>query len=224
MEKVLLASESKDFLNSNALLLKERGFQLFTSTTAAEALDLHKEHQFNLILADSELEEMSGSALCSLIRKGENSPQVPVILICNEISGSMQKIEQSGANAMLLKPIDQLQLLETIGRYIGLQLGRSKRVVVKVIVISKKRNLEFVCFSRDISSTGILIETEQELDLGIGIICQFALPGTHMIETEGDVVRSMNAPESGHFYGIKFVNLSMLNRRVIDSFIDSNPD
>lgn len=224
MKRVLLATANKDFLNNTAAILKERGFQFFTSTTATEALSLHKELQFDLILANSELEDMSGSRFCSLIRKGENSPQVPVILICNEISGSIQKVEESGANAMLIKPIDQIQLLETIGRYTDLQLGRSKRVVVKVIVISKKLNLDFVCFSRNISSTGILIETEQELDLGVRIICQFALPGTHMIRTEGDVVRSMKGAECEHLYGIKFLALPLLNRRIIDSFIDSIPD
>jgi CheY-like chemotaxis protein len=224
MKKVLLASANREFLCSNAGLLKDRGFQLITSTTAAEALDLHKEQQFDLIIADSELEEMSGSALCSLIRKGEDSPQVKVILICNEIVGSMQKIEDCGANAMLLRPVDQLHLLETIGRYTGLPLGRSKRVVVKVIVISKKRNLEFVCFSHNISITGILIETEQELELGSRIICQFALPGTHMIETEGDVARSLKAAECGPLYGIRFANLSLLNRRKIDNFIASSPE
>lgn len=224
MEKVLLASENKNFLNSYAALLKERGFQLFISTSGAESLDLHKEHHFDLILADSELEDMNGSTFCSLIRKGMNSPQVPLILICNEFSGSMQKVEQSGANAMLIKPIDQMQLLETIGRFTGLQLGRSKRVVVKVIVISREHNLEFVCFSRDISSTGILIETEQQLDLGIRITCQFALPGTYRIETEGDIVRSVHPPECEHLYGIKFINLSLMNRRIIDSYIASSQD
>jgi len=224
MKKVLLASEDNDFLHKKATLLKERAFQLFTSTSGAEALKLHGEHQFDLILTDIELEDISGSTFCSLIRKGEISPLVPVILICNEFSGSMQRIDQSGANAMLLKPIDQIHLLETIGRYTGLQLGRSKRVVVQVMVISKEHDLEFVCFSHNISSTGILIETEHELNLGIRIICQFALPGTYRIETEGDVVRSIKYTDCGNLYGIKFIDLPPLKQRIIDGYIASTSD
>lgn len=223
MKKVLLASENNELIDQNANLLKERGFQLFTATSAAESLRLHGEHQFDLILADLELEDMSGSAFCTRIREGTIAPEVPIVLICNELYGSMRLIVESGANAMLLKPIDKMQLLETVGRLIGLPLGRSRRVVLKVFVVSREHNLEFVCFSHDISITGILIETGQELDLGIRIRCQFALPGMHIIETEGEVVRSIIIPEGENLYGIKFVELSVLNHRIISNYIDSIP-
>lgn len=223
MKKVLLASDSVEFLNQNTKLLQERGFQLFTSTTAAESLKLHGELQFDLILADLELEDMSGNDFCTRIREGTTAPLVPVILICNELSGSMRRIVESGANAMLLKPVDQMQLLETVGRFTGLPLGRSRRVVLKVIVISREREWEFVCFSHDISSTGILIETEHMLDLGIRIVCQFALPGMPMIETKGEVVRSLVAQEGRHLYGIRFIELTVLNHRMIDNYIASIP-
>ena len=221
MKKVLLTSADRDFLDSNTILLKERNFEFFTATSGAKAFKLHEEHHFDLILADLELEDMSGSVFCFLLRKEENSIHVPVILICDELSGSMENIDKSGANAMLLKPIDQIQLLETIGRFTGLQLGRSKRVVLKVIVISKEFNLEFVCFSHDISYTGILIETEHEFNLGNRIICQFTLPNTYTIKTKENIARDIKAPESTHLYGVKFIDLSVSARRLIESYINS---
>lgn len=222
MKKVLLASASKVFLKRNTNLMMRRGFRLFSVTTGAEALKLNKEYQFDLILADLKLEDMGGSTLCSLVRKDENSRNVPVILFCHNIPGSIERIEQSSASAMLIKPIDPIKLLETVGSYLDLQLGRSKRVVLHVKVVSKKLGLEFFCFSHDISNTGILLETEFQLALGSRIVCQFNLPGSCQIEIEGEITRCMSALECENLYGVKFIDLPLSARRAIDDYINSN--
>jgi len=221
MKKVLLASSSKVFLKRNTSLLMGRGFHLFTATTGAEALSLNKENVFDLILADYKLDDMCGCTLCSLLRKEENSRLIPVILICHNLEGSKERIEESCASAMLVKPIDPLQLLETVGSYLDLPLGRSKRSVLRVKVMSRYSELEFLCFSHDISNSGILLETDYQLALGCQIVCQFSLPGSCQIETEGEVIRWMNASEHENFYGIRFTPLTLSSRMAIDSYINS---
>ena len=222
MKKVLLASASKVFLKKSSSLLSQRGFQLVTLNDGAEALRLHEEYHFDLILADLQLEDMSGCTLCSLIRREEKVRHIPIILICHNIAGSIQRIEQSGASAMLLKPIEPVQLLETIGSFIDLQMVRSKRVRLNVKVLSKKMDLEFFCFSHDISKTGILLESEYELELGSRITCQFALPGSHPVEIEGEVIRALNTWECKSLYGIKFTAIPVPYRREIDNYITLN--
>jgi CheY-like chemotaxis protein len=220
MKKVLLTSEYKLFMKRNTNLLMMRGFRLFTETTGAEALKLHELHHFDLILSDFKLEDMSGCTLCSLIRiKDEN---VPIILTCHNLPGSIERVEQSGATAMLLKPLDPISLLETMGSYLGLQLGRSKRVVLRVRVFSRTSALEFYCYSHDISSTGILLETGYHLELANRIICQFTLPNSCEIETEGEIVRCMTALECENLYGVAFIGLPLSSRKAIDNYVASN--
>jgi CheY-like chemotaxis protein len=219
MKKVLLASASRVFLKRNANLLKGRGFQLFTVLSGAEALKLHKENFFDLILADLKLDDMCGCTLFSLLRDQETSQQVPVILICHKISGSIERVEQSGASAMLLKPIDPVQLIETIGSFLDMQIGRNKRVVLNVKVLVKKIDLEFYCHSYDISTAGILLESEYILDLGTVIVCRFTLPGSSQIETEGEVVRYVSTVEYKSLYGVKFVDLPLPYYRSIENYL-----
>jgi CheY-like chemotaxis protein len=221
MKKVLLASSSKVFLKRNTELLMRRGFELFSVTTGEDSLKLNREHDLDLVLADIRLEDMGGETLCSLIRREKKSRDVPIVLICHNIPGSIDRVAETSANAMLIKPVDPIQLITTIGKFIGLQLGRTRRAVIKVIVISKILDLEFVCFSHDISSTGILIESEHPLDLGCRITCKFSLPGTHLMEIEGEVVRFMNVTECDYLYGIKFINLPLSCCRLIDNYIYS---
>jgi len=221
MKKVLLASTSKVFLRRNSNLLMRRGFQLFTAPSGSESLKLHEKHDFDLILADFKLDDMCGCTLCSLIRKKETSRHVPIILTCHNIAGSIERVEQSGADAMLLKPIDPMYLLETLGNFLGLQLGRSKRVVLKVTVFSRDQLLEFTCFSHDISNTGILLETDHQLALRSRIICRFTLSDTCEIEAEGQIIRCMSGVERENIYGVKFIALPLSCRRAIDSYVAS---
>lgn len=221
MKKILLVSGYISFLTRNSNLLRNREFQVFTAYRGGEALKLHKEHHFDLILVDFKLEEMGGCTLCSLIRKGEDSPQVPIIITCHNFPGSIERVAECGANRMLLKPIDPLNLMETISGFLDFPLIRSRRVVVKVNVLSKANEQEFFCFSHDLSTTGILIETDYQLAIGSRIICKFNLDNFYDNEVEGEVTRMMTGLECENLYGVKFIALPLFCHENIDKYIAS---
>lgn len=221
MKKVLLVSAYTPFLSRNTTLLMGRGLEVFTTKSGGEALKLHAEHCFDVIFADFKLEEMGGCTLCSLIRKGNDSPQVPVIITCHNLPGSIERVAQCGASSIIIKPINPISLMETIGGFLDFQLGRSKRVVLRVLVMSKAYEREFLCFSHDLSNTGILIGTDYDLALGSRITCQFDLPDICQIEAEGEITRVMSGLESENLYGVKFVSLPLSSRKNINSYIAS---
>jgi len=221
MKKILLTSTYMLFLRKNSNLLSKRGFEVFTTSNGGEAFKLHQEHKFDLIFSDFRLEDMGGCTLCSLIRKKDNSHHVPIVIACHNFPGSIESVEQCGASAMLIKPVETIKLIETLGGFLDLEVGRSKRVVLNVEVIAKNGAKEFSCFSHDISNTGILIETEQLLDIGSRLICKFDLPGFCQIETEGEITRRIISLEGGYLFGIKFVALPLSSRKAIDSYIES---
>lgn len=223
MKKVLLASAYPLFVKRNTTLLMRRGFCLFTATSGTEAFKLHKQHHFDLILLDFRLEEMSGSTFCTLIRKGEDSPRVPIVMTCHNLSGSIESAEGCGADVVLIKPLDPIKLIETIGSFLGLVIGRSKRVILEVIVLSRIYEIEFTCLSHDLSDTGILLDTDYDLALGSHIICHFALPDICTIETEGVVTRFMTAADCKNLYGVKFIALPLSYRNSIANYIASMP-
>ena len=136
----------------------------------------------------------------------------------------MERVEQSDASAMLLKPIDPVQLIETIGSFLGMQIGRSKRVVLNVKVLVRKIDLEFYCHSFDISTSGMLLETEYNLDLGDRIMCRFSLPGSGQIEAEGEVIRYVSTVEYNSLFGLKFINLPSLYLRSIEEYLAVTPN
>jgi twitching motility two-component system response regulator PilH len=207
MKKILIASESNAFLQRNSTLLMRKQFKLFTAMSGAESLKLHEEHHFDLILADMRLEDMSGCTLCTHIRRGKYSSQVPVVLICQNMPESIQSLEQSGASKLLIKPIDPAKLLWSIGCFIDVELGRSKRVKFHDRVSCKEQNQEYSSYSHDISNTGIQLESEIRLVIGSRITMQFTLPGSCRIEAAGKIVRYINGLEGKNRYGVKFIDL-----------------
>jgi len=221
MKKILLVSGYISFLTRNSNLLRNRVFQIFTAKSGGEALRLHQEHHFDLILVDFKLEEMGGCTFCSLIRKGDHAPQVPIIITCHNIQGSVERVAECGADRMLLKPIDPIALMEAISGFLDSPLIRSKRVVLKVSVLSTAYDQAFICFSHDLSNTGILIETDYQLALGSRITCKFSLENISDIEAEGEVTRMMSGSESENLYGIKFIDLPLSCLENIDKYIAS---
>jgi CheY-like chemotaxis protein len=221
VKKILLASAYDVFLRKNKELLIFEEIQLYTSLSGSEVLKLNKEHGFDLIFVDSILADMSGISLCSLVHKEEKSRGIPVILACQNIKECIERAKQSSAAAMLIKPIDPINILKTVGGFIDLDLCRSIRAKLNVKVLSKKQNLDFFCYSKDISSTGILLETELELLIGSSIYCQFTLPNSRKIETEGKVIRYMIGAECKNLYGVRFIDLPSVHQRAIDNYINS---
>jgi len=221
MKKILLASASKSFLRRNKDLLTRGEIQILTTNSGAEAVQLHKEHNFDLILSELRLEDMGGDTLCAMVRSEESLMNVAVILICYDNPDENARVGQSGADAKIIRPVQPDQIIDTVSSLLAVQIGRVKRALFTVRVLSKKGTVEFSCVSIDISSSGIFLETEYYLDLGDRIICQFTLPGASEIETEGDVVRSVKTPESIYKYGVQFVGLPLSSRREIESYVAS---
>lgn len=220
MKKVLLTSSSKAFLGRNTNLLADKGFQFFTAATGSETLKLHREHAFDLILSDLELDDMDGCRLCSEVRKTEHSKPVSVVLICTGTDDCLKKVEQSDATAMLVRPIHPTQMLVTIGSIIDMQLARSKRVEFRAEVLTRKQDLEFASVSHDISASGILIETEHQLSTGDAINCSFSLLD-HNATAAGEVARCL-ASRARKLFGVKFTNISIQCRSTIERYVAMN--
>jgi two-component system chemotaxis response regulator CheY len=224
MKKILLVSESREFLDRNTKLLLNRGSHVFTATSGAEALRQHEERIFDLILSDFKLKDMDGNAFCSLLRENVKCRELPLILVCSNIHGSIESAGLSGATTALLRPVDPGRLIETLGRFIGLMMRGSKRVVLRTEVTVQTEDMEFTSLSHDISNTGILLESEHELSLGSSVRCRFTLPGSSEIEAAGEVVRSISTLEMQNFYGVKFIDLPLPYWREIDSYIAAVAD
>ena len=223
MKKILLASQYRTLLQKYADLLANCGFRIFTAVSGSEALRLHREHRFDLIVSDYELAGMTMGTFCSLLRQEGAAGEVPIIITCHNIASRIERARQIGACAIVLKPVEPIRLLEAIGNQTGLNLIRGKRVELDVVVTVSRNNQELVCSSRDISTTGILIKSSRPLQVGESVTCRFTLPGGSQVDADGEVVRFITDLDYDNLYGIRFESMSAANRQAISSFINLPP-
>jgi len=221
MKNILIASSSPTFIERNATLLRRTDFRIFTAASFAEALPIISRELIDLILIDIQLADTSGEACCKQISSLGLEPKSVILLVCNDNPADFERLKESGAAALLARPVKPLQLVKTVGQFLTVQLVRSRRVSLRVKVVSKKDAIEFFCISHNISLTGMLIETEFSLELGCTILCQFSIPGSIDVETEGEVVRTARTIDGAHQYGIHFTTLTRRFRHEIDLYIAS---
>jgi len=84
-----------------------------------------------------------------------------------------------------------------------------------------KRGRPFLSYSENISATGMLVESERELNLGEVVTCSFFLDDNTQIITNAEVVRSTLKSLSEHCnqYGLMFTGISGGILEAIETYV-----
>ncbi len=221
MKNILIASSSPTFIERNGTLLRRSDFRIFTAVNSNEAINIVISNFIDLLLVDINLDDVTGEEFCALVLSAQTDQKSVILLVCNDNDVDFDRLKGSGADVLIARPIKPLQLIKTVGQFQTVQLVRSRRVSLRIKVISKKDLTEFFCLSHNISLTGMLIETEFSLDVGSIIFCQFTISGSNDVECEGEVVRASRTMDGAHQYGIHFTTLNRKSRHELDVYIAS---
>lgn len=196
-------------------VLRRPDFRIFTTSSAEEALEMHRAEKMDLIVVTLDMPEMGGDRLCSLIRQDEVPGKVFVILVCSGKRPELMRCELCGASSYATGPE---AAMEKAARALGVPERKGLRVLVKVTVEGRFKTEPFYCTSRDVSISGILLETEKILARGDIITCSFYLPDADRIDARAEVVRIVRAEDS-YQYGVQFLELVSESMRTIEVFV-----
>jgi PAS domain S-box-containing protein len=113
-ERVLLVDDEKVLTDISKKMLERYGYQVTPRTSSVEALELFKAKpdQFDLVITDMTMPNMSGLELASEILKLQ--PKLPIIL-CTGFSESINpnRAEAAGLKGFMLKPVSRDDLIRT---------------------------------------------------------------------------------------------------------------
>jgi CheY-like chemotaxis protein len=219
MKKILLVDDLKGLIDKEKSILDRTDFNIFTATSSDEALKIHKSIGMDLIVVDLDMPGTSGDELCTMIREDEEMKNVSIVVVCTNSKADMKRAEQCKANDCVTKPIRPVELLRKVSRLMDIQERKSYRVLLKVTVKGSLNNASFFCTSQNISTTGILIETERTLEVGDNISCSFYLPNSGAVSLDGEVVRTSGNARDGFQYGVRYMIINPGHRVEIEKFI-----
>jgi two-component system, NtrC family, response regulator HydG len=115
MKKILVVDDDVDICTLLSRYLTKKGFEVATSYTGTQALEVLKKNRFDLVLCDFRLGDIEGSEV--LVKIKELYPEVPVIIITGysdiKVAVNVMKL---GAFDYVTKPLLPDEILFTINK------------------------------------------------------------------------------------------------------------
>ncbi len=219
MKKILIVAESVHSAARQTGTLNRADIQIFTAMNTKEALDLHRNHPVDLMVIDLDIPGTPGDELCSIVRKNDSLKKVSVLMVCNNSRTEIQRCQDCKANAYITRPVKSDLFLEKISRLLDIPTRKSVRVLLKLSVEGMHVKDQFFCKSLDISTSGLLLESDKPLKVNSLISCSFFLPGSGQMTVTGKVVRTAKSDEGLFQYGISFANADSKTQAAIEEFI-----
>ena len=111
-DRILIVDDEPSILATMALLLRGRGYEVTTATTAHAALDAIDRQPPQLVILDLGLPDLDGVELCRRIREGRSLP----ILVLSARGAEQDKVAalDAGADDYVTKPFGAEELLARV--------------------------------------------------------------------------------------------------------------
>jgi response regulator RpfG family c-di-GMP phosphodiesterase len=217
--KVLFSEDLKNFVEEQTCLFDRKGFQIFTASSAEDALAIHRDIKVDLIVVDIDFPQMGGDGLCSMIRENPALKRVYVSLVCFGKKVELQRCVNSGADSYIKRPPKLDVVTEKICRILDNEIRKDRRLLIKVTMHGTFKKAPFFCVSRDISASGMLLEADKTLAKGDRMQLSFMLPDKERINLWGEVVRVTEGEEMLYRYGLAFLDVLPELKEAIEAFI-----
>ncbi len=109
--KMMLVDDEERFLSTTKKLLSRKGYDVFTATSGAEALEELRVHNIHVVILDVKMPGMDGIETLRAIKR--TYPLVEVIMLTGHgtIDSAVEGLK-SGATDYLTKPTDVRDLIE----------------------------------------------------------------------------------------------------------------
>jgi DNA-binding NtrC family response regulator len=140
---ILVVDDEPDLRSTLSHALNRSGYSVVGAANGVDALEKFKSANFNLVISDVKMPEMSGMELLSSIKK--MSPQTPVIMISAfGTVGNAVAAMQQGASDYILKPFSFEILEKTVTNVIGRSNGNGRSTSSAKAIKSHSRTKNIV--------------------------------------------------------------------------------
>jgi len=120
MAKILTVDDAKVIRDLVEAVLIENGHEVVTANDGVEGLEATRNNQFDLVLSDINMPNMTGISMVSKVRRLAGYEHTPIIMLTTESSDfKKNKAKTMGASGWLQKPFDPERLMKAVNKLIG---------------------------------------------------------------------------------------------------------
>lgn len=222
MKKLLIAHDLRQELMETMAFLERADIQVLSAATSEELLKLHIEEHADIIVTRPDLTGMSCEVLVNIFRRSVTLRNAFIIMVCEDTPLQRDRSRKCGANAIMTRPVDTAALERQVLTFLNIVPRRSYRVVMNLSVEGGRNGKTFLCNTENVSTSGILVRTAENLTLGDHVSCSFYLPDGTRVSASGDVARTTDGdPQTRqNRYGIRFNRLTPAAKDALAAFVD----
>ena len=222
MKKALITKDLHALLKQDSTFLNRVDILVSVSKSNDETLNIHRMEQVHLIITQLDMPGMASEQLCSLIRENDALRTVSIIMVCANDPEAIARSGRCRANAVLLQPVHPLLLMVKAEQLLDIAGREMLRVLLSASIDSQTGGESFFCRSRNVSATGMLIETNKQLVEGERLSCLFYLPNERKIQATGKIIRAVeySAGDANRQFGVMFTEITPENRRQLADFVE----
>ena len=140
MAKILIVDDEQDIAELISDVLKSEGFNTITKNNGLEAIEITKKEQFDLILLDIMMPEISGIDACKIIRE---TVTCPIIFITAKTQLNDKIIGfNAGADDYITKPFEIQELLARVKAHLRREHRNTDNNIITIgeITLNKESN------------------------------------------------------------------------------------
>jgi len=211
MPSILLVDDSGTFRDIGQKVRDRLSYKVVTASNGSEAISAARRESPDMIFLDAEMSDMTGVDVCRVLKADSRFARTPVLIVSND-SSAEEHGRRAGADAWLVKPIDEETLLESIRRRLRLTPRDGNRAAAGWEITFWRDGVQHDGTLRDLSRGGFFIRTSVTHPVGARLEVSFDLPGKpgRTVVGEAMVVRVSEEPEQG--LGCRFFQITAPSR------------
>lgn len=126
--RVLLVEPDKVMAQTIDIMLKSEGFNVYTTDLGDEALDLGRLYDYDIILMELDLPDVSGFSVLSSLRRGK--VHAPVMIVSSDKGAdNIVRCLNAGADEYVTKPFNRDEVIARINAIIRRSKGYSNSLI-----------------------------------------------------------------------------------------------
>lgn len=120
--RILIVEDNMDTYELVRFILEKNGYDTFLAMNGRDGVNAAKKQSPDLIIMDLSMPEMDGWTAIRLIKENVQISSIPLIaLTAHALPGDRQRAMDSGCDEYVTKPMDLLELIETVDSWISKQ-------------------------------------------------------------------------------------------------------
>ncbi len=223
MVKVLISRNLHSLIQQGATFLSRSDVRLFSVDSNDNLLRIHRQENVDLIITQIDMPGIDSEQVFSAIRGDKTLRTVPVIMVCTNSPGAIEKCARCGVSDVVLRPVNQRILLSRAQQFLALFTRESSRRSLSVEIELSLKGTIIPARTVDIGDSGVMVETEHAFAKGDRISCSFLLPEGPRIKNDAEVVTVIRSRDwsAASRYGIRFIDLPDDARQALRNFVNA---